>query len=177
MTYTCIWNGWPPYDMKKDRWYGKLLHLRKLFRKEINMEDIERIKTIEAKIFPPEIAGYGKIQNKEQFLKKMVCSDALQIEYQADDDFLFLAVHHYNNIKIQDFGMTTRDSKRVFKFIKEKIKEYGKLKKPVYMEARESTAYKIMKYYEHKGYFKINEDKEVFIGKEKFHRLKLVANK
>lgn len=169
-----VYVDWPEFEMIRDKFYGILLHLKHPFKHYINMKDIEKIKTLEAKVFPEQMVAYGKIKSRKEFLKKMMCATPAQIEYLVSDDFLYLCVHHYNSILIKDFGMTTKDFRRVFKFCHEKIEEYTKLDKPVYMDARESTSYKIMKFFERKKRFQIIEDRETEIGSEKFHRLKIL---
>lgn len=55
------------------------------------------------------------------------------------------------------------------------IEKYTRINKPVYMESREKTSYKLIKFYEKRKYFIITEDELIKLGGEVFHRLKLVA--
>lgn len=174
MKFSGLYNSWPLYEMNYDRIYGKLRHLLKPWGHYIKMEDVEKIKKLEAAVFPDTMVGYSKVSSLKEFLGKMRCDDVAQIDYVIEDDFLFLAVFHYNCIYVRDMGVTTKNASRVFSFFKEKIEEYYNTGKPVFIEAREKTAYKLLKYYERKGFFDIIEDVEKLNAGEIFHRLKLV---
>jgi hypothetical protein len=169
-----VYVDWPEFEMIRDKFYGIFLYLKHPFKRYINMNDIEKIKILEAKVFPQQMVAYKKITSKKAFLEKMMCATSAQIEYCVTDDMLFLCIHHYNSILIKDFGMITNDFRRVFEFCNKKIEEYTSQNKPVYLDAREITSYKILKFYEKKKRFKIVEDIDNEIGGEKFHRLKIV---
>ena len=170
-----VYNSWPDYDLVIDYIYAKLLRLKKPWGCYISLKDINRVKQLEDSVYPEELRGYANVTSKKEFVKRLRCYDAAQIDYIIDDNFFFLSTIHYNCVYIRDIGISSNNPKKVFGVFKEMIEKYTRINKPVYMESREKTSYKLIKFYEKRKYFIITEDELIKLGGEVFHRLKLVA--
>ena len=156
--------------------YLDSIELKEDYNIEVTYKSIDRnVNSKEGNTIKGIVKGYANVTSKKEFVKRLRCYDAAQIDYIIDDNFFFLSTIHYNCVYIRDIGISSNNPKKVFGVFKEMIEKYTRINKPVYMESREKTSYKLIKFYEKRKYFIITEDELIKLGGEVFHRLKLVA--
>ena len=80
------------------------------------------IKQLEDAVYPEELRGYANVTSKKEFVKRLRCYDAAQIDYIIDDNFFFLSTIHYNCVYIRDIGISSNNPKKVFGVFKKKKK-------------------------------------------------------
>ena len=168
------YNSWPDYDIVMDHIYAGLCKLKRPFFR-IPQHDVDRIREIEASVYPEDMQGYTNLVKAKQLLRKLNCYSISQIDYVVQDGMYILCTVHYNCVYINDIACEKQSSSLMFKMFKEKLAQYFLMKKPVFAEARETTSYVMFKFYERKGYISIEEDEVIELGGEPFHRVKVNA--
>lgn len=160
----------PCYNFTIDYLYG--LFLKFFFKKSILTEEqFEMIKIIEKRAYPKQMIMYCYQNNISEFLKSVGCSNIYQIDFLLEDGYYLLCARHYNCIEILDFASETKKCKYVFRIVNFLKKNYSK--KTIYMRARESTSYQILKKFEKCGKIIFCNDYIKSSSEEVWHFIKM----
>lgn len=160
----------PQFNYILDFFYGVKLSLFSR-KKVLTEEDLITIQDIEAKAYPDNMTIHFNRIHLKEFLDDSCCSNLYQIDFILGNGYYLLCANHYNCVEILDFASKTRkctDFFRVISFLKSNYAQ-----KYIFMKARESTTYPIIKAYEKRGKIIIYNDHLKEQWDERWHFIRL----
>lgn len=160
----------PQFNYTIDYLYGIKLSLFSK-KKTLTEEDLITIQNIEAKAYPDNMTVHFPKINLKEFLEAANCTNIYQIDFILENGYYLLCANHYNCVEILDFASETRKCTDFFSVVKFIKKLHAK--KYVFMMARESTTYPIIKAFEKSGKVIIYNDHLKEQWDEKWHYVRL----
>jgi hypothetical protein len=143
----------------------------------ISDEDIQKVKDIEKKMYPPFMRMYHNFNSKEELMDFMEVDDPKNARIHIGDNsdwYLVLSLHPEDN-SVEIVDMAGQLGTRLIHELKTIFDSYRGMK--LYGDFRDKTSWRLMKLMEKRGAINITEHEEWHWSDELMHRVTFEINK
>lgn len=162
--------GYMIYDFI-DCLYGRIIRKKRkeIKSSEFSLESMMLLKEISKEAYPASfIVEYESMETIEDACTHFGCCLS-QIEFIHSKNYYMIIIHHFNGLEIVDFAGRNGRCDNFPKIVAYLKKNYSK--KRIFVRARDTTSYPIIKCFEKHNWIKIVKDtKKEYFG-EQFHNI------